>query len=856
MIYVCFSTTTWPFSGSFNDAPVNLPRNPSNGVGVLVSHAWLREWVATKTGVHELAERLTLGGLEVESVASAGPSLHKKRVIIGRITRSDPHPGAARLRVCEVDIGKRARLTIVCGAANALAGGTVPVATAGAKLPGLEVQTRTIAGVESAGMICSAAELGLEENSAGVMLLDEDAPIGASVGEYLDLSDSVMEIELTPNRGDCLGILGIAREVCALTGAKMRAPVSPVSGKRAVDTIDKAVAKMEKVRNLSKARLPVKLRAPRGCPRYVGRAVRNINMEARTPDWMSERLRRGGVRSLNVVVDVTNYVMLELGQPMHAFDMDKLAGGIVVRMANPGEKLKLLDGRTVKLRGDNLIIADHKKAVALAGIMGGQNSAISAATRHIYFEAAFFPAPTIIGKARKLGMHTDASHRFERGVDPTIQAHAIERATRLLVTLAGGEPGPVSDARARNFIPRPVNIRFNRAEIGRILGASVPANTVRALLQSLGMRVVPNKAGWKVTVPGWRTDITGPHDLVEEVGRVRGFDHIAAHPPTATATVGAHPESRIETARIKQKLVERGYFEAITYSFVDPQIQRALTGESGIPLRNPIADNMAAMRRSLWPGLLEAVRLNLNRQHARVRLFETGHVFLKGRADGGKGRARKEIHRLAAVATGSVLPKQWGAPSRAIDFFDLKGDLAALLALSAHCGEVEFAPAVHSALHPGRSAQIKLRTTGGDRDGVVVGYLGQLHPGHQKLLDIEQPVCLFELDLSLLAEAPLPRVTKVSRYPAVRRDLAVVVESGVEAQDVLDTACAAAGDLLVDLELFDIYEGEGIEKNHKSFAFRLTFQSESSNLTAGEADTKTAQIINALQRQLGARLRT
>ena len=774
--------------------------------------------------------------------------------------------------MCEVDIGKRARLTIVCGAANALVGGTVPVATAGAKLPGLEVQTRTIAGVESAGMICSAAELGLEENSAGVMLLDEDAPIGASVGEYLDLSDSVMEIELTPNRGDCLGILGIAREVCALTGAKMRAPVSPVSGKRAVDTLDKAVAKMEKVRARSTARLPVKLRAPRGCPRYVGRAVRNINMEARTPDWMTERLRRGGVRSLNVVVDVTNYVMLELGQPMHAFDMDKLAGGIVVRMAAEGEKLKLLDGRTIKLRGDNLVIADHKKAVALAGIMGGQNSAISAATRHIYFEAAFFPAPTIIGKARKLGMHTDASHRFERGVDPTIQAHAIERATRLLVSLAGGEPGPVSDARAQNFMPRPVNIRFNRAEIGRILGASVPANTVRALLKSLGMRVVPNKTGWKVTVPGWRTDITGPHDLVEEVGRVRGFDHIATRPPAATATVGAHPESRIETARIKQKLVERGYFEAITYSFVDPQIQRALTGESGIPLRNPIADNMAAMRRSLWPGLLEAVRLNLNRQHARVRLFETGHVFLKGRVDGGKGGgksgARKEIHRLAAVATGSVLPKQWGDPSRAVDFFDLKGDLAALLAMSAHGGEVEFAPAAHPALHPGRSAVIKLgklRTTGTfgadgdagkDADGVVVGYLGQLHPGHQKLLDIEQPVCLFELDLSLLAKAPLPRVTKVSRYPAVRRDLAVVVESGVEAQDVLDTACAAAGDLLVDLELFDIYEGEGIEKNHKSFAFRLTFQSESSNLTAGEADTKTANIINALQRQFGARLRT
>lgn len=837
---------TWPFSGSFNDAPVNLPLNPlPNGAGVLVSHAWLREWVATKTGIHALAERLTLGGLEVESVAPAGPSLHKKRVVIGRIVRSDPHPGADRLRVCEVDVGRRVRLKIVCGAANALAGGKVAVATAGAKLPGLEVQTRSIAGVESAGMICSAAELGLEENSDGAMVLDEDAPVGASVSEYLDLSDPVMAIELTPNRGDCLGMLGVAREVCALTGAKMRTPVNDL---RAVaKSADKAAAKMEKVRALSKACLPVELRAPGGCPRYVGRAVRNIDMTARTPDWMTERLRRGGVRSLNVVVDVTNYVMLELGQPMHAFDMDKLAGGIVVRVAAEGEKLKLLDGRTVKLHGDNLVIADHKKAVALAGVMGGQNSAISGATRHIYFEAAFFPAPTIIGKARKFGMHTDASHRFERGVDPAMQARAMERATRLLVSLAGGEPGPVSDARARKFIPRPVNIRFNRSEIGRLLGTSVPANTVSALLKRLGMRVAPNKVGWKVTVPGWRADITGPHDLVEEIGRVHGFERIAPRPPAATATVGGHPESRGETARIKQKLVERGYFEAITYSFVDPAIQRALTGESGIPLSNPIADNLAVMRRSLWPGLLEAVRINLNRRHDRVRLFETGHVFLKGRA--GSARARKEIHRLAAAATGSVLPKQWGDPSRVVDFFDLKGDLAALLALSAHRRDIQFHPAEHPALHPGRSARIKL---GGDG----VGYLGQLHPGHQKLIDIDQPVCLFELDLSLLAKAPLPSFSAVSRYPAVRRDLAVVVESGVKAQDVLDAVRAAAGDLLVELELFDIYEGEGIEKNHKSFAFSLTFQSESSNLTAGEADTKTAKIIKVLQRQLGARLRT
>ncbi len=810
---------------------------------MLVSHAWLREWVATRTDVRELAERLTLGGLEVASVQPAGPTLHKKRVVIGRIVRSDPHPhshpgtGARSLRVCEVDVGRRALLTMVCAATNALAGHKVPVATAGARLPALVVGARDIGGVASAGMICSASELGLEEQSDGVLVLDADAPVGASVGEYLGLSDFILEIELTPNRGDCLGILGIAREVCALSGAKMRAR----NGRRP------DAGSFAKVRATGTARLPVELRAPRGCPRYVGRAVRNVDVSARTPDWMRERLRRGGVRSLNVVVDITNYVMLELGQPMHAFDMDKLAGGIVVRMAKPGEKLRLLDGGTVKLRGDNLVIADHKKAVALGGIMGGQNSAISDATRHIYFEAAFFPAPTIIGKARRLGMHTDASHRFERGVDPGMQARAMERATQLLVAVAGGEPGPLSDARAQDCMPRPAKIQFNRSEIGRILGTSVPASVVSALMKRLGMGVVANKAGWKVAVPGWRSDVTGPHDLVEEVGRVYGFARIATRPPAATATTGGHPEGRIETVRIKQKLVERGYFEAITYSFVDPEIQRALTGADGIRLNNPIADNLAVMRRSLWPGLLEAVRTNLNRRHERVRLFEAGHVFLTGRAR--NGSPRREVHRLAAVAGGPVLPKQWGAPSRMVDFFDLKGDLAALLALSAQRGEFQFQPAAHPALHPGRSAQIKL---GKER----VGYLGQLHPGHQKLLGVDQPVCLFEVDLSFMARAPLPDFSPVSRYPAVRRDLAVVVESGVQAQDVLNAARAAAGGLLTDLELFDIYEGRGIEKNHKSFAFGLTFQSESSNLTAGEVDAKTDKIIEVLQRRFGARLRT
>lgn len=804
---------------------------------MLVSHAWLREWVSPKISARALAERLTLGGLEVESVQAAGPALHKKRVIIGRIIASAPHPSAPRLNVCEVDVGRRANLRVVCGAANAEVGSVVPVAVVGAKLPGLEVQARRIANIRSDGMLCSAAELGLEEHSDGVMLLDEDVAVGCALSEYLDLSDPVFQLALTPNRGDCLGILGVAREVAALTGTPLKA------------------RRINRVAARGDARLPVELRAPRACPRYVGRAVRNIDMSARTPDWMAERLRRGGARGVNVVVDITNYVMLELGQPMHAFDMDKLAGGIVVRMAGPREKLRLLDGSVVQLQTDNLVIADHKKAVALGGIMGGQNSAISAATRHIYFEAAFFPAAEIIGKARRFGMHTDASHRFERGVDPAMQAAAIERATQLLVELAGGEPGPLTDARARAFLPRPAKIAFQQSEIVRLLGASVPGGRVRTMLTRLGMRVAPAKAGkneWIVTAPGWRSDLSGAHDLVEEVGRIHGFDKVTPRPPTAVATTGRHPENRVDLARIKRTLVERGYFEAITYSFVEARIQRALTGSGGIKVRNPIADDMAVMRRSLWPGLLDAVKTNLNRQHERVRLFESGNVFLnvprKERA--GRGRAsHAEVHRLAAVATGAALPRQWGAASRAVDFFDLKGDLLALPGVCARVAEIQFRPATHPALHPGRSARIQL---GKER----IGYIGQMHPAHEDALDIGQPVYLFEFDLSAFAQASLPHFAAISRYPAVRRDLAVAVDAAVEAQDVLNTARAAAGDLLVDWELFDIYLGGQLAKNQKSFAFGLTFQSEYSNLTAGEVDEKTDKIIDALQRRLGAQLRT
>ncbi|MGR3913208.1 MAG: phenylalanine--tRNA ligase subunit beta [Gammaproteobacteria bacterium] len=795
---------------------------------MLVSHDWLCDWVAPGLGIKRLAERLTLGGLEVTAVTAAGPAL--QRVVVGEILRRMPHPNSPALAICEVDAGRRAPLRIVCGAANAIAGCKAPLAGLGAQLPGAggKISAKTIGGVTSQGMLCSGKELGLEEHSDGLMLLDAGASCGQAIGEHLGLSDRVLEIELTPNRGDCLGVLGLAREIAALTGAKWKE------------------RRVRCVRAECDARLPVELRAPRGCPRYAGRALCGIDMRARTPDWMAERLRRGGLRRLNIVVDITNYVMLELGQPMHAFDLDKLARGIIVREARRGETLRLLDAREITLEDGDLVIADHDKAVALAGVMGGHDSAISDATRNVYFEAAFFPASAILGRARRFGLHTDAAHRFERGVDPGMQAQAIERATRLLRTLAGGEAGPVTDARAPQWMPRAAGIAFDCDEIARLLGIQVRPARARALLERLGMRITPARGKkWKVRAPGWRSDLAGAHDLVEEIGRVHGFDQVPPRAPPGAAR-GGHAETRIAPGGVKQKLVELGYFEAITYSFVDPRAQEMLLGEAGIALRNPLADNLSVMRRSLWPGLLEAVKTNLNRRHERVRLFETGAVFLP-RDNGNDAGDAREVHLVAAAASGAALPVQWGSAARAMDFFDIKGDLEALLAMAAPPG-IAFRAARHVALHPGRCAQLM-------RGRDCIGHLGQLHPRHQRALDLEQPVYLFELELAALARARLPRFAAVSRYPAVRRDLAVETGLDVAAQDVLNLARDAAGELLVELELFDIYQGARLEKGKKSFAFRLTFQSESRNLTAEEADAQTENILRVLQRKLGARLR-
>ncbi len=799
---------------------------------MLISESWLREWVSPGIAFDELVEKLTLAGLEVDAVEAAGPALDRRRVLVGQIVKTTAHTDASRLQICEVDVGKQRRYSIVCAATNVKVGMKTALALTQAKLPGmqgagLQVLQREIRGVTSMGMLCSAAELGLENSSDGICEFDADAVVGSAVGDYLDLHDRVLKLELTPNRGDCLGIVGVAREVATLTTAKLKTPL------------------ISKSRVACQQALNVRLQAPAGCPRYVGRAITNVDMQAKTPDWMAERLRRSGMRSINPIVDVSNYVMHELGQPMHAFDLQKIHGGIVVRMAKKGEKLKLLDGSQVQLTKHNLVIADHSKAIALAGIMGGADSAITDKTTDIYLEAAFFSCAVIAGRARQLGMHSDASHRFERGVDSELQLKAMERATALIIAIAGGQAGPITHALEKTSLPKRGSIALHKYEIRRLLGITIPGNKVTSIMKNLGMSVKPAQTGWRVKPPSWRFDIQGQHDLVEEVGRCFGFEKVLPRMPNTESRIGGHPENRLSLYDIKQTLLHRGYHEAITYSFVDAKFQKQLLGKGGaIRLLNPIADNMSVMRQSLWPGLLETLKSNLNRQQERVRLFESGHLYAKAK----NARKSEEKSYLSGLISGLALPRQWGSQSIAVDFFDIKGDLEALMSRCGRSTDFRLQQATHPALHPRQCAQIFI---GKKR----VGFVGKLHPVHQKFYDIDQAVYLFEINLAPLACSLLPTFSDISKFPSIQRDLAVLVDETVSVQEILELIRSSAGELLKSLQLFDVYRGDNLEKNKKSFAFSLTFQSKSGNLTSSEAEARMEKIIQTLTEKWDARLR-
>ena len=786
-----------------------------------VSYQWLKEFVALKDGPQQIADRLSLAGLEVAAVEAAVPPLAD--IVIGEVFAVEKHPDADKLNVCKVTTGSDEQHQIVCGAPNVYAGMKAPVILPGAKLPdGTKIRKAKLRGVESAGMLCSARELGLSEDHSGLMDLPSDAPLGKGLADYLGGEDSIIEIEITPNRGDCLGMIGVARDVSAL----VREPVlfQPVEPIRAeiTDAVD------------------VDVKAPQACPTFLGRVIKGIDTSAETPLWMQERLRRAGIRPISPAVDVTQYVMLELGQPMHGYDLREIRGGIIVRFAEQGETLTLLDGSEATLDDDMLVIADHERVLGVAGIMGGEGSSVQGDTADIYLECAYFDNATISGRPRRLGLHTDAGYRFERGVDPAGQRRAIERATQLLQQVAGGKAGPVVETVAESAQPGRNDILLRRTKIDKLLGISIPDEDIERILEHLGM--TPNRVeqGWQVTAPSWRFDIEIEEDLVEEVGRIHGYDHIPPAQYPSTQPMEALPEAEVPLRRLRDVLVQRGYQEAVTYSFVDEKLQKQLTGESGIPLANPITADMTHMRLNLWAGLLGALQYNLNRQQQRVRLFETGLRFIP------QGDEIIQENVISGLVSGDVYPLQWGAPAREVDFADLKGDVESLVAMGG--GELCAEVAEHPALHPGQSARLTL-------DGEELGWIGRVHPGVAKSLDLQQDALVFELRLDLLRGSKVPENCAISRFPAIRRDLALLVGEETPAQALVDTIYATAGETLKDVTIFDVYRGKGVDSGLKSVALSLILQDSSRTLTEDDIEAVMAHVASQLREELGAQLR-
>ena len=789
-----------------------------------ISEQWLREWTNPAVSTDELVAQLTMAGLEVDAVTPVAGVF--SGVVVGHVLDVQPHPDADKLRVCRVDAGSGEPLQIVCGAPNVHTGMRAPVATIGAVLPGdFKIRKSKLRGVESFGMLCSARELGLSEDHGGLMPLPAEAVPGTDLRACLGLDDRVIEVDLTPNRGDCLSVAGVAREVAVLNGSAL----TPVA-------CTPVPAASEEV-------FPVRIEAGADCPRYAGRVIRGVDPRAATPLWMTERLRRAGLRSLGPLVDVTNYVLLELGQPMHAFDLGRLDGGIIVRKAVAGETLALLNGTRIELQPESLVIADHAGPVALAGIMGGEPSSCTDATVDVFLESAFFAPQRIAGRARRYGLHTDSSHRFERGVDPALQVPAIERATKLILELCGGTPGPVIEVVDDEELPVAPCIRLRRARIRRLLGLELDDAVITGMLQRLGMQVLAVEDGWHVTPPSFRFDMAIEADLIEDLGRIHGYNRLPTNRPLSRFAIGAIPESRLPLDRLRSVLVDRGYQEAITYSFVDPVFQSALDPQHApVALANPISADLAVMRTSLWPGLVKALEYNRKRQQPRVRLFETGLRFLA--TDAGM----VQDNRIGGVVCGEALAEQWGLPARAVDFFDLKGDVEALLATSGEPGTVRFTAAEHPALHPGQSARIL-------RDGVAIGWIGLVHPAIEKQLDLGGRVYAFELDLTATARARVPAYSELSKFPAIRRDLAVVVAEDVPAGKVHACLRARAGEWLRESWLFDVYRGKGIDENHKSLAFGLILQDFSRTLADADVDSVLSGIIAGLHEEFGATLR-
>ncbi|ERO60977.1 phenylalanine--tRNA ligase subunit beta [Pseudomonas piscis] len=788
------------------------------------SEQWLRGWVSPQVSRDELVARLSMAGLEVDSVTPAAGDF--SGVVVGEVLSTEQHPDADKLRVCKVSNGAET-FQVVCGAPNVRPGLKVPFAMIGAQLPGdFKIKKAKLRGVESNGMLCSQAELQIGEGNDGLMELPADAPVGEDIRAYLSLDDASIEVDLTPNRGDCLSLAGIAREVGALYAAKVQRP-----------EVKAVPAVHDEVR-------PVDVLAPAACPRYLGRVIRNVDLSKPTPLWMVERLRRAEVRSIDAAVDITNYVMLELGQPLHAFDLAEINGGIRVRMAEEGEKLVLLDGQEVALRSDTLVIADHTRALAIAGVMGGEHSGVTTKTRDVFLESAFFDQIAVAGKARSYGLHTDASHRYERGVDWQLAREAMERATGLLLEITGGEAGPIIETVSEQHLPlvAPVTLRAER--ISQMLGMELEGSEVERLLTALGLTVAADGAGqWRVDVPSHRFDISLEVDLIEELARLYGYNRLPVRYPQARLAPQAKAEAQGDLPALRRLLVARGYQEAITYSFIDPKLFELFSpGVEPLLLANPISADMAAMRSSLWPGLVKALQHNLNRQQDRVRMFESGLRFV------GQLEGLKQQQMLAGIVCGTRLPEGWAQGRDGVDFFDVKADVEAVLGFAGALDAFTFVPGKHPALHPGQTARI-------ERDGREVGYLGAIHPELAKQLGLDRPIFVFELVLSEVAQGRLPKFHELSRFPEVRRDLALLADRDVAASAVLEVIRENAGEWLTDLRLFDVYQGKGIDPHRKSLAVGLTWQHPSRTLNDDEVNSATQNILTSLEQRLNATLR-
>lgn len=788
------------------------------------SENWLRELVEIKADRAELAHALTMAGLEVEELVPLGEELDG--VVVAQIVAADKHPEADRLQICTVDAGTAGSLQIVCGAPNARVGIKVPLAMVGATLPGgMAIKAAKLRGVESFGMLCSAKELGVDSDASGLMELPSEAPVGESLVSYLGLPDASFELKLTPNRPDCLGLFGLAHDVAALFGSevKLAAQVAvPVS---------------------SDARRGIRLEAGKSAPRYLGRIIEGIEPTAMTPLWMAERLRRAGLRPISAVVDVTNYVMLELGQPLHAFDNDALHGDIVVRHARAGETLKLLDGNEAKLDEGFVVIADEQRSLAVAGVMGGFESRVTDTTGNIFLESAHFIPAAIMGRARKLGLHTDASHRFERGVDPQLPQRALERATELLLAIAGGKAGPVLLAERAGDLVSPQAVTLRRSRLQRVLGVTVADDEVVRIFTALGMKIESVDAGWYVTAPSSRFDIEREEDLIEEVARIFGYDNIPTATPTGALALAVEPEARIGELALREQLAARGYYEAVNLSFLAADLLTKWGFEDRlVPLANPLSADLAVMRPSLLPGLIEALAHNRARQQERVRLFEVARVFAAGDPP-------IETPSVALVACGSARAEQWGESSRGLDFHDIKGELDALIAWG---GEPQrwsvHADDLPRWLHPGRGARVA-------RDGETVGYLGALHPQLAKALDLGADVHVLELALEPLLTRRLPRAQPIARFPAVRRDIALDLPEAVAWSDIERVVRSTLNKHLKELRLFDRYSGKGVEDGRKSLAMGLILQDDSRTLTDDDADRCVREAVAALEQTCKAKLR-